>query len=369
MALHQIGLVGGWPAAVVVIRGGAPSRRRPRWRPRARSRVRRWLAAAPCLVFAPAAVSIGDLGRRLLHGPRGGRRGAVRGRRQPGAGRLDRRRRTGRRARARRVAVHDLRGRAAGSDRAGDRGVPPRLARAGARRRGVVAVFLAFYARGFSWFDGLRPARELQLAGVFEHRPYRSSLLVASPAAFALVVGPAVAVGLARLRRHGAWVLCGAALAGLLLADLSGTPAAETERVWLPFAPWLLLAAGAASRTCAAAGVAGGSGDRGAYPPGDGEGPLVTGMASRTPHPSCTASARRGVSVASLRLASRSADRGGDQRARRSSSPHSASPSPRSGRAALVPLALRPGWLVISVVGLCGLRVLPARAAEAVGRR
>jgi hypothetical protein len=81
---------------------------------------------------------------------------------------------------------------------------------------------------------------------VFGHRPYLE-FLVASPAAFALVVGPAVAVGLARLRQHGAWILCGAALAGLLLADLSGYARGETERIWLPFAPWLLLAAGAAS--------------------------------------------------------------------------------------------------------------------------
>jgi hypothetical protein len=112
---------------------------------------------------------------------------------------------------------------------------------------GVVAVFLAFYWRGFSWFDGLQTARQLQLAGVFEHRPYLE-FLVASPAAFALVVGPAVAVGLARLRRYGAWVLCGAALAGLLIADLSGYARGETERIWLPFAPWVLVAAGAASR-------------------------------------------------------------------------------------------------------------------------
>ena len=113
---------------------------------------------------------------------------------------------------------------------------------------GVVAVFLAFFARGFSWFDGLETARQLQLAGVYEHRPYLE-FLVASPAAFALALGPAVAVGLARLRKHGAWLLCGAALAGILFADLSGYARGETERVWLPFAPWLLLAAGAASAT------------------------------------------------------------------------------------------------------------------------
>jgi hypothetical protein len=43
-------------------------------------------------------------------------------------------------------------------------------------------------------------------------------------------------------------VLCGAALAGLAVADLSGYARGETERIWLPFAPWLLVATGAASR-------------------------------------------------------------------------------------------------------------------------
>jgi hypothetical protein len=35
-------------------------------------------------------------------------------------------------------------------------------------------------------------------------------------------------------------VLVGAALAALLAADLSGMSKAETERIWLPFAMWLL---------------------------------------------------------------------------------------------------------------------------------
>jgi hypothetical protein len=106
---------------------------------------------------------------------------------------------------------------------------------------GVLAVVLAFLAGGFWWYDGLQSARELQLAGVYQRRPY-AEFLVNSPAAFALVIGPAVAVGLARLRDRGVWLLTGTALLALLVADLSGYARGETERVWLPFAPWLLIA-------------------------------------------------------------------------------------------------------------------------------
>lgn len=35
-------------------------------------------------------------------------------------------------------------------------------------------------------------------------------------------------------------VLVAAAFAALLIADLSGMSKAETERIWLPFAMWLL---------------------------------------------------------------------------------------------------------------------------------
>jgi hypothetical protein len=66
--------------------------------------------------------------------------------------------------------------------------------------------------------------------------------------AFALVVGPAAAAGLAILvsdRRR--WptlaLVVGAALLGVVAADLSGMSKAETERIWLPFAPWVVAAA------------------------------------------------------------------------------------------------------------------------------
>ena len=41
-----------------------------------------------------------------------------------------------------------------------------------------------------------------------------------------------------------AW-LVGAAIAAVLLADVSGMSKAEVERIWLPFVPWLVVGAAA----------------------------------------------------------------------------------------------------------------------------
>src|SRR5204863_2843629 len=62
-------------------------------------------------------------------------------------------------------------------------------------------------------------------------------------AAFAVALGPAAVVGIARLRDRRTWVLVGAAMLAVALADLSLLSKGEVERIWLPFAPWILLAA------------------------------------------------------------------------------------------------------------------------------
>ncbi|HEY1537896.1 MAG TPA: hypothetical protein VGF63_00755 [Solirubrobacteraceae bacterium] len=106
---------------------------------------------------------------------------------------------------------------------------------------GVAIVFAAFAAARFNWFDGLAATREQYLAGISRRRPYADFLLI-SLAAFALVAGPAVAAGLARLRDRGAWLLAGGALLALAVADLSGMSKGETERIWLHLVPWVLVA-------------------------------------------------------------------------------------------------------------------------------
>jgi hypothetical protein len=120
---------------------------------------------------------------------------------------------------------------------------------------------------GFEWFDGLATTRELYAGGVASRRPY-GDFLVIDLAAFALAVGPAALAGVARLRTHercqapfvrrGAWPLVAGAVVAVLGADVSGMSRGETERIWLPFAPWLLVATAAlrGSRRWLAAQVA-----------------------------------------------------------------------------------------------------------------
>ena len=43
-----------------------------------------------------------------------------------------------------------------------------------------------------------------------------------------------------RLRRSPLAALVGAAVAVVLLADVSGMSKAEVERIWLPFVPWVM---------------------------------------------------------------------------------------------------------------------------------
>lgn len=106
---------------------------------------------------------------------------------------------------------------------------------------GVAAVVAAFSIAGFFWPDGLSATRDLYHAGIASRRPY-ADFLVINLAAFLIALGPAVVAGLMRLRDRRVWVLAGGALAAVAAADLSGLSRGETERIWLPFTPWLLVA-------------------------------------------------------------------------------------------------------------------------------
>ncbi|CAN5568310.1 glycosyltransferase family 39 protein [soil metagenome] len=100
---------------------------------------------------------------------------------------------------------------------------------------------LAFAAAGFIWTAGLLATRRTYYNGVADIRPY-SAFVFTNLSAFAIVLGPAVAAGLVKLRGRLPWLLVGGGLAAMALADLSGMSKGEVERIWLPFAPWIALA-------------------------------------------------------------------------------------------------------------------------------
>ncbi|WP_406171780.1 hypothetical protein [Streptomyces sp. NBC_00996] len=121
---------------------------------------------------------------------------------------------------------------------------------------GLAVVPLVFTLLGFNWWEAYRLLVTRYYEGAGGIRPY-GYWVWANLACTALIVGVATVAG---LRRAGAAplrkdvrgclrdpaaeprlsVLVFAALLALLVADLSGMSKAETERIWLPFAMWLL---------------------------------------------------------------------------------------------------------------------------------
>ncbi|MGW1953020.1 hypothetical protein ACWCPI_09665 [Streptomyces sp. NPDC001920] len=135
--------------------------------------------------------------------------------------------------------------------------------RKGARERPAVLVALlaglavvpaAFTLAGFDWWEAYHLLVTRYHQGVGGIRPY-GYWVWANPACTVLVTGLATVAGLRRagavlVRRRGGTdgpaadvrlaLLVSGALLAVLVADLSGMSKAETERIWLPFAVWLL---------------------------------------------------------------------------------------------------------------------------------
>jgi hypothetical protein len=107
---------------------------------------------------------------------------------------------------------------------------------------GMAAVVIPITVAGFWWHQGLAATVEQYRAGVSRARP-QSYFWYGNLASFAIITGPAAAVAVATLRSRALWVLVGAALVAVLVADASGLSKAEVERIWLPFAPWVVAAA------------------------------------------------------------------------------------------------------------------------------
>jgi hypothetical protein len=124
-----------------------------------------------------------------------------------------------------------------------------------ARHPGVLAPFAvgvllplggAGVIAGFWWIEGLQATGNAYWSGIGGQRPAGYLTLVGNPAALALATGPAVAAGLARsLTTADRWVrlLPGTMLGAVVVANLSQMSRGEVERIWLPFVPWLALAA------------------------------------------------------------------------------------------------------------------------------
>ncbi|MEU0383663.1 hypothetical protein ABZ251_04530 [Streptomyces chartreusis] len=127
---------------------------------------------------------------------------------------------------------------------------------------GLVVVPAAFTLAGFDWWEAYRLLVTRYHQGAGGIRPY-GYWVWANLACTVLITGLATAAGLRRvggvLRGAGGELLprradtphraaaearlallVSAALLALLVADLSGMSKAETERIWLPFAMWLL---------------------------------------------------------------------------------------------------------------------------------
>ncbi|GGN49276.1 hypothetical protein FHR83_008753 [Actinoplanes campanulatus] len=114
---------------------------------------------------------------------------------------------------------------------------------------GTMPVVAAFTAAGFSWPTGYHLLIERYYQGIASDRAY-GYWVWANLALMAVAAGPAAAVILRRAvtaarprARNAVWVVPLAAAAAIVAADLSGYSKAEVERIWLPFAVWLMAGA------------------------------------------------------------------------------------------------------------------------------
>lgn len=118
---------------------------------------------------------------------------------------------------------------------------------------GALVVVATFTAAGFWWWEGYQLVVERYYQGVAAKRPY-GYWVWANLAVVAIVLGPAMVAGGRRAAVHSvfdkpwsrgrSWLpvaaLASAALIAVAVADVSGLSKAEVERIWLPFAIWMI---------------------------------------------------------------------------------------------------------------------------------
>ncbi|MFI0352971.1 hypothetical protein [Actinomadura sp. 9N407] len=106
-------------------------------------------------------------------------------------------------------------------------------------------VPMAFTLGGFWWFDGVAATQETYLVSRGSAQRSYAYFVVANIAVLGLLTGPATAHALPAVlsdRRPLAW-LVGAALVGVFALDVSGVTRGEVERIWVPYAAWIVLTA------------------------------------------------------------------------------------------------------------------------------
>ncbi|WP_307786653.1 hypothetical protein [Rhodococcus sp. KRD197] len=108
---------------------------------------------------------------------------------------------------------------------------------------GALIVTAIFSAYGFWWFDGYELVKERYYQGIATDRPF-AYWGWANIAALFCAVGVAVPAAFPRIFTRIAPInlLVIGAIAAVTAADLSQLSKAEVERIWLPFAMWMLLA-------------------------------------------------------------------------------------------------------------------------------
>lgn len=111
----------------------------------------------------------------------------------------------------------------------------------------ALMLVLGFAVAGFAWWEAYPVLVDRYWDGLASERP-SSYWLWGNLAALVVSAGPMVCAGLAWVVAHGrragprpVLLLVGAAVATIVLADLSMMSKAETERIWLPWVPWLTL--------------------------------------------------------------------------------------------------------------------------------
>jgi hypothetical protein len=113
---------------------------------------------------------------------------------------------------------------------------------------GALFVTAFFTVQGYWWLDGLFLLRHRYYTGIAHYRPY-GYWVWANVVSLACAIGLPAVVGLRRAfdrdalrRRSGLEILLVAFVAVVMAADISGLSKAEVERIWLPFAVWLVAA-------------------------------------------------------------------------------------------------------------------------------